>query len=120
MITSINYGQTTTYNQFWNEIQFNRTINEKWSTELNIGATYSSTESSSNIFEQNTQRSVAHGDIITFTPRWKLSSFLAYNYNKDVPEIGQFKSPEWRFALQGIYYFHKTGYTLKYPNENGT
>jgi len=37
---------------------------------------------------------------------------LAYYDNKDVPEIGQFKSPEWRFALQGIYYFHKTGYTL--------
>jgi len=112
LITSINYGQTTTYNQFWNEIQFNTTINEKWSTELNIGATYSSTESSSNIFEQNTQRSVRAWGHYYFSPRWKFSSFLAYNYNKDVPEIGQFKSPEVRFALQSIYYFHKTGYTL--------
>lgn len=66
LITSINYGQTTTYNQFWNEIQFTRTISEKWSTELNLAATYSSTESSSNIFQQNTQRSVRAGDIITF------------------------------------------------------
>ena len=112
LITSINYGQTTTYNQFWNEIQFTRTISEKWSTELNLAATYSSTESSSNIFQQNTQRSVRAWGHYYFSPRWKLSSFLAYNYNKDVPEIGQFKSPEVRFALQGIYYFHKTGYTL--------
>lgn len=112
LITSINYGQTTTYNQFWNEIQFNRTINEKWSTELNLGAVYSSTESSSNIFQQNTQRSVRAWGHYYFSPRWKFSSFLAYNYNKDVPEIGQFKSPEVRFALQGIYYFHKIGYTL--------
>lgn len=112
LITSINYGQTTTYNQFWNEIQFNRTINEKWSTELNLGAVYSSTESSSNIFQQNTQRSARVWGHYYFSPRWKFSSFLAYNYNKDVPEIGQFKSPEVRFALQGIYYFHKIGYTL--------
>jgi hypothetical protein len=52
------------------------------------------------------------GDTTTYLPRWKLSSFLAYYDNKNVPEIGQFKSPEWRFALQGIYYFHKIGYTL--------
>lgn len=112
LITSINYGQTTTYNQFWNEFQFNRTINEKWSTELNLGAAYSSTESSSNIFQQNIQRSVRAWGHYYFSPRWKFSTFIAYNYNKDVPEIGQFKSPEVRFALQGIYYFHKTGYTL--------
>jgi hypothetical protein len=112
LITSINYAQTTTYNQFWNEIQFTRTINEKWSTELNLGAAYTSTESSSNIFQQNIQRSVRLWGHYYFSPRWKFSSFLAYNYNKDVPEIGQFKSPEVRFALQGIYYFHKTGYTL--------
>ncbi|MFH7004456.1 DUF2490 domain-containing protein [Flavobacterium bizetiae] len=112
LITSINYGQTTTYNQFWNEIQFTRTINEKWSTELNLGAVYSSTESSSNIFQQNIQRSARLWGHYYFSARWKFSTFLAYNYNKDVPEIGQFKSPETRFALQGIYYFHKTGYTL--------
>lgn len=112
LITSINYGQTTTYNQFWNEIQFTRTINEKWSTELNLGAVYSSTESSSNIFQQNIQRSARLWGHYYFSARWKFSTFFAYNYNKDVPEIGQFKSPETRFALQGIYYFHKTRYTL--------
>ncbi|MHC0443349.1 DUF2490 domain-containing protein [Flavobacterium sp. 3-210] len=112
LITSIIHGQSTTYNQFWNEIQLNRTINKKWSTELDIAATYSSTESSSNIFEQNIQRSLRGWGHYYLTPRWKLSGFIAYYNNKDVPEIGQFESPEWRFALQGIYYFHKTGYTL--------
>jgi len=111
-VTSIGYGQTIHYNQFWSEVQFNRTINEKWSTELNIGTSYSSTESSPNIFEQNTQRSLRGWGHYYLSPRWKLSSFIAYYNNKDVPEIGQFESPEWRFALQGIYYFHKTGYTL--------
>ncbi|OXB05252.1 hypothetical protein B0A81_14980 [Flavobacterium plurextorum] len=109
---TINYGQTTKYNQFWGEVQFNRTLSEKWSTELNIGTSYSSTESSPNIFDENTQRSLRGWAHYYLSPRWKLSSFVAFYNNKDVPEIGQFQSPEWRFALQGIYYFHKTGYTL--------
>lgn len=113
LFTSITaYSQDTHYNQFWGEVQFNRTITEKWSAELNLGTSYSSTESSPNIFEQNTQRSFRGWGHYYLSPRWKLSSFIAYYNNKDVPEIGQFESPEWRFALQGIYYFHKTGYTL--------
>lgn len=110
--TSKSFGQNTTYNQFWNEIQFSRTINEKWSAELNLDAAYSSTESSPNLFENTIQRSFRVWGHYYLNPRWKLSTFLAYYNNKDVPEIGQFESPEWRFALQGIYYIHKTGYTL--------
>lgn len=109
---SKSYGQNTTYNQFWNEVQFNRTINDKWSAEFNLGTAYSSTESSPNLFENTIQRSARGWGHYYLNPRWKLSAFLAYFSNKDVPEIGQFESPEWRFALQGIYYFHKTGYTL--------
>lgn len=112
LTATINYGQTTKYNQFWGEVQFNRTLSEKWSTELNLGTSYSSTESSPNIFDQNTQRSLRGWAHYYLSPRWKLSSFVAFYNNKDVPEIGQFQSPEWRFALQGIYYFHKTGYTF--------
>ena len=46
------------------------------------------------------------------SPKWKLSTSFAYYYNKDVPDIGQFFSPEYRLTLQGMYYIHKTGYTL--------
>lgn len=112
LMSSIGYGQTIHYSQFWGEVQFNRTITEKWSTELDLGTSYSSAESSPNMFEKNTQRSFRAWGHFYLTPRWKLSSFIAYYNNKDVPEIGQFESPEWRFALQGVYYFHKTGYTL--------
>lgn len=106
------YGQNTTYNQFWNQIEFNQTLSKKWATQIDLSSTYSSTESSSNLFENNIQRSIRGWAHYYFSPRWKFSTFLAYYNNKDVPEIGQFESPEWRFALQGIYYFHKTGYTL--------
>lgn len=112
LFTANSYGQKTTYNQFWNEIQLNQTISKKWATEIDVAAAYSSTESSSNLFENTIQRSLRGWGHYYMTSRWKLSSFLAYYSNKDVPEIGQFESPEWRFALQGIYYFHKTGYTL--------
>ena len=112
LIKNVGYGQTTTYGQAWNELQFTKTINQKWSTELDLASSYSSTASSSNIFEQNIQKSFRGWGHYYLSPRWKLSTFVAYFDNKDVPEIGQFKSPEWRFALQGIYYFHKTGYTL--------
>ena len=112
LITSLSHGQTTTYGQSWNEIQFSRTINDKWSAELDLASSHSSTATSSNIFQQNIQKSFRGWGHYYLSPRWKLSTFVAYYDNKDVPEIGQFKSPEVRFALQGIYYFHKTGYTL--------
>jgi hypothetical protein len=111
-IVGVSYAQTKTYGQFWNEFQLNQTINSRWSTELDLASSYSSTESSSNIFQNNIQKSFRGWGHYYLSPRWKLSAFLAYYNNKDVPEIGQYKSPEWRFALQGIYYFHKTGYTL--------
>jgi hypothetical protein len=47
-----------------------------------------------------------------YSPRWKFTSGLAYYYNHDSPEIGQYESNEWRPSVQGIYYFHKIGYTL--------
>ena len=112
LLITNSYGQNTTYNQFWNEFQFNQSINKKWATEIDVAAAYSSKESSPNLFENTTQRSLRAWGHYYFSPRWKFSAFAAYYNNKDVPEIGQFESPEWRFALQGTYYFHKTGYTL--------
>lgn len=106
------YGQNTTYNQFWNEIQFNQTLSKKWATEIDFATTYSSTASSPNLFENTIQRSVRGWGHYYFSSRWKFSAFIAYFNNRDVPEIGQFESPEVRFSLQSIYYFHKTGYTL--------
>lgn len=112
LLITNSYGQTTSYNQFWNQIEFNQTLSDKWATEIDLGTSYSSTASSSNLFENTIQRSVRGWGHYYFSPRWKFSTFIAYFNNKDVPEIGQFESPEIRFSLQAIYYFHKTGYTL--------
>ena len=94
IVASICHAQTKNYGQFWNEIQFNRAINHKWSAEFDLASSYSSTESSSNIFQKNIQRSFRGWGHYYLSPRWKLSSFVAYFDNKDVPEIGQFESPE--------------------------
>jgi hypothetical protein len=106
------WAQNTSYNQWANEIQFARAINDKWAGEVMLGGTFSSTQTESRILETNIQRYVFGWAHYYFSPRWKFSSSLAYYYNKDVPDIGQYFSPEYRLTLQGIYYIHKTGYTL--------
>jgi hypothetical protein len=105
-------AQSEKYTQLWNEFQFSRTINYKWSSEINIGASFSNTPTDNRLLNTNIQRTVRGWAHYYFSPRWKFSSFLAYYHNKDVPDIGQVKANEWRVALQGIYYFHKIGYTL--------
>jgi hypothetical protein len=105
-------AQTTSYTQWYNELQLARTFNEKWAAEIYLGGAFSSTPSESRILKNNIQRYVAGWAHYYLSPRWKLSSSFAYFYNKDVPDIGQYFSPEYRLTLQGIYYIHKTGYTL--------
>jgi hypothetical protein len=105
-------AQRTSYNQLCNEFQFARTLADKWSLEVWFGSTFSSTPNEKRVLKTNIQRYVFAWGNYYLSPRWKLSSSLAYFYNKDVPDIGQYLSPEWRFTLQGIYFFHKTRYTL--------
>jgi hypothetical protein len=105
-------AQTTSYNQICNELQFSRAISDKWSGELYLGGTFSSTPYESKVLNTNIQRYFFVWGHYYFSPRWKFSSSFAYYYNKDVPDIGQYFSPEYRLTLQGLYYFHKTGYTL--------
>ncbi|HMT28151.1 MAG TPA: DUF2490 domain-containing protein [Bacteroidia bacterium] len=105
-------GQTASYQQLSGEIQFNRSFRESWSTELDLAGVFSDTPTETKAFKTFIQKSARCWIHNQTTPRWKLSAFVAYYDNKDVPEIGQYYSPEWRFALQGTYYFHKIGYTL--------
>lgn len=102
----------TKYTQISNEIDLIRAINDRWSAELDLAGTYSNTPSEERILKTNIQRNIIGWVHYQPLPRWKFSSFLAYFRNKDVPEIGQFKAPEWRLAVQGKYYFNKIGFTL--------
>ena len=105
-------AQTNSYNQLGNELQFSRALNDKWAAEGYLGGTFSSTSEEKTVLKTNIQRYAVAWAHYYLSPRWKLSSSLAYYYNKDVPDIGQYFSPEYRLTLQGMYYFHKTGYTL--------
>ena len=102
----------TKYAQFSNEVDLTRTINDRWSAELDIANTFGNTPSENNVLKTKVQANVIAWAHYHFSPRWKFSSFLAYYRNKDVPEIGQYEAPEWRLAIQGRYYFHKVGFTL--------
>jgi len=105
-------AQTTSYTQLANELQFARSISDKWAAELWLGGTFSNTPSNEKVLSTNIQRYFFIWAHYYYSPRWKFSSSFAYYYNKDVPDIGQYLSPEYRLTLQGLYYIHKTGYTL--------
>lgn len=105
-------SQTNSYTQLGNEFQFVRAVSDKVAAEVYFGSTFSNTPSEPRILSTNIQRYLSGWVHYYYSPRWKLSSSLAYFYNKDVPDIGQYFSPEWRLSLQGTYYIHKTGYTL--------
>jgi hypothetical protein len=105
-------GQTDTYNQWSNEFQFARPLNDKWAGELWLGSTFSSTSNESRIFKTNIQRYATAWVHYFLPPKWKFSAALSYYYNKDVPDIGQYLSPEWRLTLQPTYFFHKVNYIL--------
>jgi hypothetical protein len=112
LLSCIVKAQTTSYSQLANEIQFARAINDKWAAEVFLGGTFSETSEESRILKTNIQRYIHVWGHYYYSPRWKFTSSFAYIYNKDVPDIGQYLSPEYRFALQGTYFIHKTGYTL--------
>ena len=103
-------GQTDTYNQWSNEFQFARPFNDTWAGELWLGSTFSSTPNESRVFKTNIQRYATAWVHYFLPPKWKFSAALSYYYNKDVPDIGQYLSPEWRLTLQPIYFFHKVNY----------
>jgi hypothetical protein len=105
-------AQTTSYTQLANEAQFARAISDKWAAELWLGGAFSNTPSNDKVLSTNIQRYFFVWAHYYLSPKWKLSTSFAYYYNKDVPDIGQFLSPEYRLTLQGMYYIHKTGYIL--------
>ena len=113
LLSSLNlHSQTETYNQIYSEFQFSRAINNKWAAELYIGSAFSNTPSNKKILSTNIQRYISGWAHYYFSPRWKFTAGLAYYYNKDVPDIGQYLSHEIRLILQANYYIHKTGYVL--------
>jgi hypothetical protein len=105
-------AQNASYTQLANELQFSRAIGNKWAGEVFLGGTFSNTPYETRVLKTNIQRYIYTWVHYYYSPRWKFTGSLAYIYNKDVPDIGQYLSPEYRLSLQGTYYIHKTGYTL--------
>jgi hypothetical protein len=112
LLTMSAEAQKKSYTQLGNELQFARAINDKWAGELYLGGTFSNTPNESRVLKTNIQRYFFVWGHYYYSARWKFSSSFAYYYNKNVPDIGQYFSPEYRLSLQGTYYIHKTGYTL--------
>lgn len=105
-------GHKVKYKQFTNELTLSRIISKKWSADVYIGSSFSDTPEESFVFKTNTQRYISTWANYYASPRWKLSSSLAFFYNADVPEIKQYNGPQWWLNLQATYWFHKIGFDL--------
>jgi len=106
------FAQIEKENQFTNEYRFNRVVGKKTAIELDLEHAYTSGANETNPFYKSSQFSGKLWVHYYASKKWKISGFGAYLYNQDVPEITQKKSPEIRFAAQGIYYFIKKDYVL--------
>lgn len=111
ILPKIHAQEDVSYKQFCSEIDLTRAFSDKWAGELIVGSVFSSTPTQSKVLETNAQKYLQVWGHYFFSPRWKFSGTVSYYYNQDVPDIGQYLSREWRFALQEIYYFHKVRYT---------
>jgi len=105
-------AQTSKYNQISNELQFSRALNDKWVVETWLGGTFSDTPSEPRPLSTNIQRYIFIWGHFYYSPRWKFSGSMAYFYNKDVPDIGQYLSHELRVTTMGTYYINRVGYIL--------
>jgi hypothetical protein len=112
LVPLVSFSQIEKDNQFSNDFQFNAVIGKKTSTEFDFAQGFTSEINTSNPFHKISQLSGRFWIHYYLNTKWKLSGFVAYYYNHDVPEITQKKSSEVRVALQGTYYFIKNNYTL--------
>jgi hypothetical protein len=88
-------------------------IGERWTLEFNIGQSFTSIPpNQASMFAKGSQTYLRGWAHYYASPRWKLSYFLALFGNKEIPDIEQAKNFEIRYAIQGIYYINKIGYTL--------
>jgi len=65
----------TRYTQFSNEVDLVRTINDRWSAELDIANTFSTTPSESNIFKTKSRQMLLAGRTFNFHPAGNFHPF---------------------------------------------
>jgi hypothetical protein len=100
-------AQTQSYKQFNNEFDFNHDLSQKWALEFNAGQSWTTLPGHDNLFSSLGQ---VYGRLwvhYAMNDKWKFSFFYAYYYNHYVPEIDQRQAPEWRSAMQAIYYIER-------------
>jgi hypothetical protein len=107
------YSQTTSYNQFWNEIAFVHPFKEKFASELDLDFSFSNTPENPRLLSTYTQFATIFALHYYYSGKTNFSLFAGYFSNNYVPEIGQREYPELRFSGQAIYFLKKIGYILQ-------
>ena len=95
-------------NKNWNELTFAQHLKDKWTSEINLRLTNSSTFETGSPFEKRAQYMGRLWLHFNYNSRWKYSLSLAQFYNLEAPELDQRPSNEWRIAPQANYIIKKT------------
>jgi hypothetical protein len=105
-------GQTINYSQFNFETSLSRVIKDKWSSELVLSETTSSLPGENGMFDLQSSFSIAVWGHYHVSPKYQLSGQAGLYFNRNVPDLNQEESTEYRFTPQLIYFFNRAGYIL--------
>ncbi|RED24612.1 uncharacterized protein DUF2490 [Flavobacterium cutihirudinis] len=102
-VVVVSSAQTDHLNQFWNQYDFTKDLSQNWVLEADSGFVSSSTPDDSNMFHGITQYYLRGWVHYYPFEKWKFSVFISNYSNKNVPELNQKESREFRTALQTTY-----------------
>ncbi len=105
-------AQSSQSNQGWTKYKFSHSFGNQWTSELDLTGKFSDTPSNPSIFSTRSQFGIRGWVHYHMSSRWRFSGAFGYFDNFYQPEIDQENSKEYRYTLEGVYFFHKIGYTF--------
>ncbi len=105
-------AQSSTSNQFWSRYKLSHAFGNKWASEIDFTGRFSDTPEKKSILATRSQFGIQGWAHYHFSSRWRFSGSVGFYDNFYLPDIDQESSTEWRFTVQGVYFFHKIGYTF--------
>ncbi len=108
--SDISMGQNVNYSQFNFEASLSRVIVDKWSSEIILSENTSSLPDENGMFDLQSSFSIALWGHYHGSTKFQLSGQIGVYFNKNVPDLNQDKSVEYRFSPQLNYFFNRAGY----------
>lgn len=105
-------AQTNHTSQFRNQVTLTTPLPKAWSAQVDLLQTWSSSQESKSALSDFSRWTLRGWVFYHANARIKLGFGIGYIQNTTEDNEDHLKNNEWRWTLQGTYYFHKIGYTL--------